>query len=101
MFTLASIGTVLYGLLSLGGGILGYWKSKSKVSLISGGISGLLLLFLGVFIYSGSVLAEIAAAIIVALLVIVFAVRWFKTKKFMPAMPMMIFGVISIIFILS
>ena len=101
MFTLKLIGTVLYGLLSLGGGILGYWKSKSKVSLISGVISGLLLLILGVFIYSGNAWAEIAAAAIVTLLIAVFAVRWFKTKKFMPAVPMILFGVISLIFILS
>ena len=101
MFTLKLIGTVLYGLLSLGGGILGYWKSKSKVSLISGGISGLLLLILGVFIYSGIKWAEIVAAAIVASLIVVFSIRWFKTKKFMPAMPMILLGVISFIFILS
>ena len=101
MITLKLIGTLLYGLLSLGGGILGYLKSKSKVSLISGGISGLLLLVLATFIYSGNQWAEIAAATIVLLLIIVFAVRWFKTKKFMPAMPMILLGVISLILILS
>ncbi|WP_071187744.1 TMEM14 family protein [Trichormus sp. NMC-1] len=34
-----------YGILSLVGGIIGYIQAKSKVSLLSGSISGLLLIF--------------------------------------------------------
>ena len=101
MFTPELIGTVLYGLLSLVGGVFGYTKSKSKVSLISGGVSGLILLVLAAFIYAGNQWLEFLAAAIVGLLVIVFAIRWSKTKKFMPAVPMMFFGVVSIILILG
>jgi uncharacterized membrane protein (UPF0136 family) len=36
MLTPELIATVFYGLLSLVGGIIGYLKSRSKVSLISG-----------------------------------------------------------------
>ena len=101
MFTPEFIGTAIYGLLSLVGGIFGYVKSESKMSLISGGISGLLLLVLAGFVYAGNQWAGFVAAGIVALLVIVFAIRWSKTKKFIPAVPMMFFGVVSIILILS
>ena len=101
MLTPELVGTVFYGLLSLGGGIIGYLKSKSKVSLISGGISGLLLLILAAIIYSGNQWAEFVASGIIALLVVVFIVRWLKTKKFMPPVPMIFFGVVSLLLILS
>ncbi len=38
------IATLAYGIVSLVGGLIGYFKAGSKVSLISGGISGILLL---------------------------------------------------------
>ena len=101
MLTTELIATIFYGLLSLGGGILGYTKSQSKVSLISGGVSGLLLLILAGMMYSGSQWTVIVAAIVISLLVVVFVIRWFKTKKLMPAVPMIFFGVASLVLILS
>ena len=101
MITPQLIATVLYGLLVIGGGLLGYLKSNSTISLISGGISGLLLLILGIAIYLGNQWAAIVAAIIISLLIIIFIVRWLKTKKFMPAIPTIFFGIVSLIIILS
>lgn len=101
MLTPEFFATILYGLLSIGGGLLGYIKSKSKVSLISGGISGLLLLILGGAIYSGNEWAGKVAALIIALLTVVFIIRWFKTKKFMPPIPMIFLGILSLIIIFS
>jgi uncharacterized membrane protein (UPF0136 family) len=101
MFTPELIATVFYGLLSIGGGVIGYIKSQSKVSLISGGVSGLLLLILAGIMNSGYQWAVTVAAIIILCLIVVFIVRWFKTKKFMPPVPMIFFGVVSLVFILS
>ncbi|BAZ44468.1 hypothetical protein NIES4102_14770 [Chondrocystis sp. NIES-4102] len=101
MFTPELIATVFYGLLSIGGGIIGYIKSNSKVSLISGGVSGILLLILAVIINRGEQWAIAVAGLIIALLVVVFMVRWFKTKKFMPPIPMIFFGILSLIIIFS
>ena len=101
MLTPELVGTILYGLLSLGGGVFGYIKSKSKASLISGGVSGLLLLILAGLIYSSNGWARFVAAGIIALLVVVFVVRWLKTKKFMPAIPMIFLGIVSLVLILS
>ena len=101
MLTPELIATVFYGLLSIGGGVVGYVKSQSKISLISGGISGLVLLILAGIMNAGNQWAVIASAIIISLLIVVFIIRWFKTKKFMPPVPMIFFGVVSLIFILS
>jgi uncharacterized membrane protein (UPF0136 family) len=101
MLTPELIATVFYGLLSLVGGIIGYLKSRSKVSLISGGVSGLLLLILAGMINSGLSWAVTVAAVIIALLVVVFIIRWFKTKKLIPAMPMILFGILALVVILS
>ncbi len=101
MFTPKLIVTIFYGLLSIGGGVIGYLKSQSKVSLISGGVSGLLLLILAVMMHSGLSWAYPIAVSIISLLTIVFIVRWFKTKKPMPALPMIFFGLVSLVVLLS
>ena len=100
MLTPELIATIFYGMLSIGGGVIGYLKSRSKVSLISGGVSGLLLLVLALMMYSGLSWANPIAVAIISLLIVVFIVRWFKTKKPMPAFPMIFFGVVSLVLIL-
>ncbi len=85
MFTPELIGTVFYGLLSIVGGVMGYVKSQSKVSLISGGVSGLLLMILAGMMNSGYQWAVTIAAIITSFLIVVFIIRWLKTKKILLA----------------
>lgn len=93
--------TIFYGLLSIGGGVMGYMKSQSKVSLISGGASGILLLILAGMINAGYQLATTISAVLISLLIIVFIMRWAKTKKLVPAVPMVLCGAVSIFLILS
>ncbi|ELS02502.1 small integral membrane protein [Xenococcus sp. PCC 7305] len=80
---------------------MGYLKSRSTVSLASGSISGLLLLVLAGLIYSGFSWAKLIAAGIISVLIIVFIIRWFKTKKLIPALPMIFCGFISLVIVLS
>ena len=80
---------------------MGYLKSQSKVSLISGGVSGVLLLILAGMMHAGISWAHLIAVGIISVLIIVFIVRWFKTKKLIPALPMIFFGVVSLILILN
>ena len=80
--TTAAIG---YGVLTLIGGIMGYIKAKSQASLISGLISGSLLIFAGSAQLMGQSWGLTLAAAISAVLVVVFIVRLVKTRKFMPA----------------
>ena len=100
LVTIEAIAILLYGLLSPGGGVLGYVKSGSKVSLISGSISGALLIVLAVLAFFGNPWAYLMAALVIGLLVITFIVRFFKTRKFMPAIPMVALGVAAIVVIL-
>ncbi len=74
-----------YGILTLIGGIMGYVKAKSQASLISGLVSGSLLILAGIAALMGQSWGLILAAAISAALVIVFIVRLVKTRKFMPA----------------
>ena len=94
---IAIIVTVVYGLLSGLGGIWGYIKSNSKPSLISGSISGVLLIVTGIMQWQDFALALLISQIIILLLVAVFAVRLIKTGKFMPSGIMLITGVAALV----
>ncbi|AFY52680.1 small integral membrane protein [Rivularia sp. PCC 7116] len=95
------IAASLYGILSIIGGIIGYKTAGSKVSLISGTISGLLLLIAAYLQLQGQVWGSTLAVIITSILVIVFAVRLTKTRKFMPAGLMVILGLVALFSMLS
>ena len=96
MNLVAIIATIAYGLLSGLGGIWGYIKSKSKPSLISGCLSGILLLIAAGMQIQGNSTGLTIARIVVLLLVTVFTVRLIKTAKFMPSGIMLITGIITL-----
>ncbi|MBD2246580.1 TMEM14 family protein [Nostoc sp. FACHB-888] len=93
---LSIIAAFAYGILAIAGGIIGYIQAKSKVSLISGSISGLLLVLAGYFQLQGQSSGAILAVIVTAVLVVVFAFRLVKTRKFMPAGLMTILGMLAL-----
>ena len=90
-----------YGTLAIIGGILGYIKSRSKISLISGSLSGVFLTIGALAIWHGQLWGSILAAGITALLVIVFILRWWKTRKIMPAGLMVILGAIALVIMVT
>ena len=95
------VATSLYGILSIVGGIIGYKSAGSKVSLISGTISGLLLLVAAYLQLQGQSWGLTISLIITSILVIVFAVRLAKTRKFMPAGLMVVLGLAALIAMFS
>ncbi len=95
------IAASLYGILAIIGGIIGYKKAGSKVSLISGTISGLLLLVAAYLEFQGQSWGFTLAVIITSILVIVFAIRFIKTRKLMPAGLMVVLGLVSLGVMLS
>jgi len=90
------IAAIAYGILSIGGGIMGYVKTQSKVSIISGSISGSLLIASGVAQLSGQAWGQFLGISIASALILVFLVRLVKTRKFMPAGLMIIAGLASL-----
>ncbi|MFM7886110.1 MAG: TMEM14 family protein [Pseudanabaena sp.] len=95
-FSASVIALLAYGIVAIAGGIIGFAKSKSKISLISGSLSGVGLLISGINTAQGQGWGKIAGIAIVSLLVIVFAMRFLKTQKFMPAGLMNFSGIATL-----
>jgi uncharacterized membrane protein (UPF0136 family) len=95
-FSPSTIALLVYGVVAIIGGIIGFVKSQSKASIISGSISGVGLLVSGIAAAQSQEWGKITGMAIAALLVIVFVVRLIKTKKFMPAGLMILGGVATL-----
>lgn len=93
---LSIVAAFAYGILSIIGGIIGYIQATSRVSLLSGSISGLLLIFAAYFQLQGQAWGSILAVLVTAVLVVFFVFRLAKTRKFMPAGLMTILGMVSL-----
>lgn len=98
LVTVAAIG---YGVLAIVGGILGYTKAGSQTSLVSGIISGVLLIVGGIAHLQNASWGLILATVVTLILLIVFVVRFFKTRKFMPAGLMVIAGILALAVLLT
>jgi uncharacterized membrane protein (UPF0136 family) len=80
----------VYIILLLVGGMIGFLKAGSKISLITSSVAAALLVLTtlsGVFTYN---FRRNMADVIMAALLVVFAIRLTKTKKFMPSGMMLI-----------
>lgn len=87
---------LVYIVLLLVGGLIGYFKGKSAVSLVMSAIFAAALIVCavpGVLVESFS---KNVANVLMAALLVVFGIRWAKTKKFMPAGLMLILTVIAL-----
>jgi uncharacterized membrane protein (UPF0136 family) len=92
----AALSAIVYGILAIGGGILGYIKVKSQQSLISGAMSGILLLLGGIGHLQGAAWGLPLSIAVTGVLIVVFAIRLSKTRKFMPAGLMIITGLAAL-----
>ena len=80
----------IYILLLIAGGLIGFFKAKSKISLITSAVFAALLVLTALRgIFQPAFALELANVLMAALLV-VFAVRLAKTKKFMPSGLMLV-----------
>jgi uncharacterized membrane protein (UPF0136 family) len=93
---LSIIAAIAYGVLTVIGGIIGYFQAHSQVSLFSGIVSGLLLFAAAYLQLQGNSWGLILAIAVTAALVIFFALRLARTRKFMPAGLMTILGMLSL-----
>jgi uncharacterized membrane protein (UPF0136 family) len=75
----------IYIILLLVGGLIGFFKAKSKVSLVTSAVFAALLVLLAVPGIFERKFAAGAANVLLAVLLVVFAFRLGKTHKFMPS----------------
>jgi uncharacterized membrane protein (UPF0136 family) len=98
---LGIVAALAYGILAIIGGIIGYIQVQSKASLISGIISGALLIIGGVIQLQGQTWGLLLATVVTVGLIIVFGMRLTKTGKFMPAGLMAILGLAALVIMLK
>lgn len=84
----------IYIVLLVIGGLIGFLKAKSQVSLIMSVTFAALLALCA----AGIVFQPYVADILLAALLVVFAMRLTKTKKFMPAGMMLILTLLALVF---
>jgi uncharacterized membrane protein (UPF0136 family) len=93
----AKIYFIVFGLLTIAGGVVGYVKAGSTASIIAGGITGVLLL-VAAFLLPEHRVAGLATALIVSLLLAAqFVPKLLRTGRVMPAGIMSVLSVIGII----
>lgn len=89
-FQIATWSILIYGLLVLLGGVMGYVKAKSQASLVSGLGSGVALLVAWLICRQLPLVGLGLATLIGLILFIVFVKRFSNTRAFMPAGLMMV-----------
>ena len=93
----AKIYFVIFGLLTIAGGIIGYVKAGSVASIIAGTIAGVLLLVAAFLLPEHRVAGLATGLIISVLLAAQFGPKFFRTGKIMPAGMMSVLSAIGII----
>lgn len=85
-----------FGLITIIGGIIGYTKGSS-VSLIMGGVFGILILLSTFILQRDNALGFYALSALSVLLLGTFAYRLYSTGGTMPAIPMIVLSIIMLI----
>ena len=93
----AKIYFIIFGILTIAGGIVGYVKAGSAPSIIAGSITGILLV-IAAWLLPEHRAAGLATALIVSLVLAAqFVPKFIRTGKVMPAGMMSILSVIGIV----
>jgi len=85
----------IYIILLLVGGLMGFFKAGSKVSLITSAIFAAALVLTTIGLFQPAVARGVADGLM-AVLLVVFAIRLSKTKKFMPSGLMLIITIVAL-----
>jgi uncharacterized membrane protein (UPF0136 family) len=93
----AKIYFIVFGVLTVAGGVVGYVKAGSVASIVAGSITGVLLLVAAFLLPEHRAIGLATAFIISLLLAAQFAPKFIRTGRAMPAGMMSILSVIGII----
>ncbi|MEO8877310.1 MAG: TMEM14 family protein [Polyangiaceae bacterium] len=99
MLDLTRFYLLVFGVITIAGGVMGFVKAKSRPSLIAGSISGAALLIAG---YLASTATTVRIGLVVGLVVSLalggrFVGAFRKSKKMMPAGLMAALGVVGVV----
>ena len=97
MLGAAKIYFILFAILTIAGGIIGYVKAGSVISIIAGSISGILLLVAAWLMPDHQAAGFILALVVSVLLAGQFVPKFFSTHKVMPAGLMSLLSVLGIV----
>lgn len=93
----AKIYFIIFGILTIAGGIVGYLKAGSAASIIAGCIAGVLLLVAAFLLPEHHVIGLPTALVVSLLLAAQFAPKFLRTGRVMPAGMMTLLSAIGII----
>jgi uncharacterized membrane protein (UPF0136 family) len=93
----AKIYFIIFGILTIAGGIVGYAKAGSVISIVAGSISGVLLLLAAWLMPEHQTAGLIVALVVSLLLAGQFIPKFLQTFKVMPAGLMSVLSAIGII----
>jgi uncharacterized membrane protein (UPF0136 family) len=91
---------IIYALIVLVGGIIGYIKADSTPSLVMGAAFAFMLILSSVMIQKKMIIGFYFSLILTAFLAFFFGYRFFNSFKFMPAGLMVILSLINFAFLL-
>lgn len=101
MFLPTKIYFIVFGILTIAGGVIGYVKAGSTASIIAGAISGILLL-VAAFLLPSQVAAGLILGLVISLLLAGrFLPAFFKSGKMMPDGVMALLSILGIVFAIA
>ena len=101
MLGAAKVYFIVFGILTIAGGVVGYVKAGSMASIIAGSISGLLLLLAAWLMPDHQAAGLIVALVVSVLLAGRFVPIFFQKHQVMPALLMSVLSVIGIIVVIA
>jgi uncharacterized membrane protein (UPF0136 family) len=93
----AKIYFIIFGLLTIVGGVIGYVKAGSTASIVAGGISGIALIVAAYLLPGNVALGLIIAGVVSVALAARFIPAFMNTGKVMPAGLMAVLSVVGVI----
>jgi uncharacterized membrane protein (UPF0136 family) len=97
MLEAAKVYFFVFGFLTIGGGLIGYVKAGSVISVVAGAITGILLIVAGLILSTHREFGLGLGLLTSAILAGQFIPRVFRTRRLVPAGVMSVLSVIGII----
>lgn len=97
MFNLNSVSLLIYSLILLTGGLIGYFKSSSLISLIAATATSLIIILSIWLSYQGFTWGKFLAWIPLIALTLFFGYRFYKTGQWMPGGIMLIASLFTLL----